>query len=160
MALGLVYLMEAVRGYRPEETPRRLQAAGRLLTRVPWDRAAVILPIVALAINFSYADMSSDRQVRDQYTSVLTSLEADALVLGWWPDTAPMGYLQHVDGMRRDVQLVDRFLITPENEVRLLDSVRSQRPVYVFGYLPSLSSPYEIEPFWHGYKIVAPSALR
>ena len=67
---------------------------------------------------------------------------------------SPMFYLQQVEGVRRDVWLVDRFLISRENEAQLILRVRHERPVYVFGFLPNLPSPYEVEPFWHGYSIV------
>lgn len=82
---------------------------GQTLAAVPWEKAALVLPLAALLINFTYADVSSDRDVRNLYTGILSGFEDDALVLGWWPDTAPMFYLQHVEDVRTDVQLMDRF---------------------------------------------------
>jgi hypothetical protein len=111
-----------------------------------WGILALALPAMALAINFSYVDVSSDTLVRDRYTQFLVSFEPNALVLCWWPDSAPMIYLQQVEKMRPDVQVIDRFLISSENERRLLELSLPHRPVYVFGSLPALSVPYRAVP--------------
>ena len=154
MACGIAYVVTTLQRHRPTEPLRPLRASGDALARFPWEGAALILPIVAFAVNFSYADVSSDREIRDRSASILTSLDDNALVVGWWPDMSPMFYLQQVEGVRRDVWLIDRFLITRENEAQLIDRIRHERPVYVFGHLPNVQGPYEVEPFWHGHSLV------
>ena len=155
MAEGAVFLLETIRDHKPTEPWRPLRVASQTLAAVPWEKAALVLPLAALLINFTYADVSSDRDARNLYTGILSGFEDDALVLGWWPDTAPMFYLQHVEEVRTDVQLMDRFLISREAEVSLIERARDTRPIYVFGFVPGLPRPYDIEPYWHGHKVVA-----
>ena len=112
MALGFVYFAQLLQRYAPSEPLAALEAVGRALGKLRWEWLVLALPLAALLINFDYADMSSDRNIREQYTTMLESLEPNALYLGWWPDTAPMVYLQQVEDVRRDVWVVDRFLIS------------------------------------------------
>ena len=151
IAIGFAYLLELAQRHGAVEQSWRL---GFLRGKLRWEWIALVLPLTALIINFSYADVSADRNVSRQYTSILESLEPNALYVGWWPDTAPLVYLQQVEGMRRDVWVVDRFLISREDEAALVDQERSRRPVYVFGHIPPLTPPFSIVDFWHGSRVL------
>jgi hypothetical protein len=164
MADGLYYLTRALENFVPLEPVRKL--AGSLSQRVKgvqWEKLSLALPIIALWVNFSYADLSSFTYVRDTYPRIMESFEPNALVLAWWPDAAPMFYFQQVEKLRPDVQIIDRFLISAQNENRLIASSARHRPVYVFGKavrvvpnhkyeaLPSLAGSVE-----KGYKVIPP----
>jgi hypothetical protein len=43
-----------------------------------------------------------------------------------------MQYYQEVEKMRPDVQIIDRFLISKEDEIQVIDKALPHRPVYVF----------------------------
>ena len=108
--------------------------------------AFLLLPALALGINFSFADVSSDTSIRDRYTQVLTLLEPNALVLAWWPDSSPMLYFQVAEAMRQDVKIVDRYLMSVDNERKLLESRIGKQPVYIFGHVPPLNVGHEAVP--------------
>jgi len=120
----------------------------RMLAGARLEAVALLLPIAALMVNFSYTDVSSFTYFRDTYTKMLESFEPHALVLAYWTDSSPMFYLQTVEGIRTDVQLIDRYMIDPESERHLLEITMPHRPVYVFGYLPTLSFRYDTVVFW------------
>ena len=110
--------------------------------KIRWEMLALVLPIAALLTNFSYTDLSGDTHIRDQSAEVLLSLEPDALVLAWWADEAPLSYLQIVEKLRTDVQIVDRFLISRANEkLCWLNAIRAIGRSMLFGPLPELSYP-------------------
>lgn len=126
------------------------QAAARLKINLPVRRFAAIsllLPLAALVINFTYADLSSFTIIKERYPQIMSSFEAGALVLAWWPDSSPMYYFQQVEGLREDVQVVDRFLISAEDEASLIARSYDSRPIYVFGRrLRALPPTYEMIP--------------
>jgi len=112
------------------------RVTARMKLRIPVERftaVSLLLPVVALMINFSYADLSSFTIIKDRYPNILNSFEANSLVVAWWPDSAPMYYFQQVERLRTDVQVVDRYLISAEDEANLIARSYDQRPVYVFG---------------------------
>ena len=151
MADGVQYLAETVKGLRLNETQKSLAAAlVRRVRSMPGEKLALLLPVAALVVNFSYADASSDTLLRDRSAELLTSFESNSLVLARWPDEALLAYLQIVEKMRPDVQLIDRFLIAPSDEQQLITRQLLQRPVYVFGPLPALPLPYQVVPITGG----------
>ena len=151
---GCAFLLESLQDHRPAEPLRLLRIAGVAIAKVPWERALLALPVAALVINYSYADVGSDRVFKEDFSSYLSSLNDNALVLGWWGESSAMTYLQLVEQMRPDVQVIDRLFITPEDEAKLAESVMHERPIYTFGHLPVLTNPYDVVPHWYGYKIV------
>lgn len=112
-----------------------------------WQVALFALPVIAFSINYSYADVSSYTWVHDRYTGIIEEFDENALVLAWWPDSAPMYYLQQVEEQRQDVQIVDRYLIEPADEKTLIESALGNRPVYVFGHIPNLDVAFDVEEF-------------
>jgi hypothetical protein len=163
MADGLYYLANTLERSLPSGWEEKLATVlGQRVRGMHWENLLLALPIAALWVNYSYADLSSFTHVRDTYPEIMESFEPDALVLAWWPDAAPMFYFQQVEGLRKDVHIIDRFMISMENENRLIERSLPHRPVYVFGKgvrsvphkyeaLPSLSGSVET-----GYKIIPP----
>ena len=154
MAIGFAYFLELVQRYTPSRPLDASGALARAVRKLRWEWLALALPLAALVVNFDYADVSSEREISQRYATILEDLEPNALYVGWWPDTAPMVYLQQVEGRRRDVSVVDRYLISREDEAVLVDQARFHRPVYVFGHIPPLTPPFSLIPFWHGNRVL------
>lgn len=154
LAEGTGFVLDTLDTYHPKfPAGRLLGGVMRKLSRVPRAALVLIFPIVALSVNYSYTDLSSDTRSRDSAAMILADVEPGALVLAGWPDEAPMSYLQIVEKQRPDVQIIDRFLISPENERRLIERNLPLRAVYVFGPLPTLSSGYSTVPVSGGHEM-------
>jgi hypothetical protein len=163
MADGLCYLAAALDRSVPSGWKEKLiTVLGQQARGSHWEKLLLVLPITALWINYSYADLSSFTYVRDTYPEIMEAFEPNALVLAWWPDAAPMFYFQQVEGLRKDVQIIDRFMISVENEDRLIERSLPHRPVYAFGKgVRSVPHKYEALPSLlgsveKGYKIIPP----
>jgi hypothetical protein len=164
MADGLCLLMNSLEKSFPLELRKRFPGIlGQRLSGVPWEKLSLVLPITALWVNFSYADLSSFTHFRDNYPRIMESFEPNALVFAYWPDSSPMLYLIQVEKLRRDVEIIDRFVISMEDEVRLIESAAPHRPVYIFGEsriaLPHLkfqAVPALKGSAFKGYKVIPP----
>ena len=153
VGVGIVYLAETFASYPRMSGPPLARAAGRLIGRAPWQHVALLLPVAAIVVNFSYADVSFDSSARDEYSEFMRIVEPDALVLAGYIDAWPLIYLQKVEGMRDDVTVIDRFKIPPQNEVKLVWDSLATRPVYVFGILPPLPLSHGAERVWKGSSV-------
>lgn len=93
--------------------------------------AIAVSVLVAMAWSWQYVDLSGDWSTRRQGEATMNWVEPDALVFGWW-DTAPLlEYLQLVEGLRPDVKVINRFLISHDDMMRLMEQEASRRPVYI-----------------------------
>jgi len=163
MADGIFLALTTVESSFPKDWQRKLVSVlGQRARMVRWETFSLALTIIALWVNFSYVDLSSFTVIRDRYPGIMNSLEPNALVLAWWPDSAPMYYFQQVENIRRDVQIVDRFLISARAEQRLIERSIPHRTVYVFGQrvrpipLKYRTKPVISDGFETGYKIISP----
>jgi len=87
--------------------------------------------VLAAGFNWRLVDLSADWSTREQAETILSLVEPEALVFGWW-DTAPsIQYLQLVEGERPDVTVINRFLISPEAMNQLILRELARRPVYI-----------------------------
>ena len=155
MAIGISYFLGMM-------DAREIKTLGRFLPlrlagwmpRIPWQRAILLLlPIIALAVNFQFTDVSSETTVSDRSNDLLDSFRPNALVLARWPDEAPMTYLQIVEKVRPDVEIIDRFLISRSNERTLIQNNLDKRPVYVFGPMPKLESHHQVVEVTGGFDL-------
>ena len=94
VALGAAHVADLARSYAPRV---RVSAAASGLF--------LALPLVALAINYSLVDLSSEQRPRDQATELFAAAEPNAVVVGRWIDISPLLYLQKVEHQRPDVLL-------------------------------------------------------
>ena len=90
--------------------------------------ALVILP---LAVNWSLVDLSSEWSTRWMAQNALDQSAPHALVVAAWQLAPTIEYLQIVEGQRPDVQVINRFLISPADLQVLLAREISRRPVYI-----------------------------
>lgn len=87
--------------------------------------------LLALGWNWSRVDRSQDWSTRQQSEAILQEVEQNALIFGWW-DTAPgLQYLQLVEGQRPDVTIINRFLISGPDMIRLIRDELGRRPIYI-----------------------------
>ncbi len=90
--------------------------------RPAWLLSGLMLATVLLALgwNWSLVDLSHDYSTRERGEAILSTVEPNAIILGYW-DTVPIiQYLQLVEGQRPDVQAINRFMISPENMSKLI----------------------------------------
>lgn len=95
----------------------------------------LVLPVLALFINYPLVDLSDDTSVRVRSERLIQALPQDAIVLGVWWDIVPLQYLQIIEDQRPDVTLFNLFLFKKKNLRPYLD-VRlrsSDRPVVFLG---------------------------
>jgi len=88
-----------------------------------WRHLAWFGVAAMLVFNFGDADRQRDFAAHDQATSVLASVKPDAIVLtDWWDIYAPVFYLQHVEGARPDVCIIDKELVRRSWYLRYLEN--------------------------------------
>lgn len=104
--------------------------ASKYISTVP---RSLILGAVLLALlwNWRLVDLSKDWSTRQVGEAILRQVEPGALVFGWWDTVPVIQYLQFVEGMRQDVQAVNRFLITPEDLAQAIEREVYDRPIYI-----------------------------
>ena len=139
MGEGFEYTVVLIDRYRAgNRDTRRWRLANQKIWAAHRGKLVFALPLAALMVNFYFIDVRSDTSVRDRSEAMLESFEPGALVLARWPDAAPMSYLQIVDDQRPDVQVINRFLISPQDEALLIKRSLKTRAVYVYGPKPIL----------------------
>jgi hypothetical protein len=95
-------------------------------------RGAMLGAVLFAAMwNWRLVDLSEDWSTRARGETMLREAQPHALIFGWWDTAPPIQYLQLVEGQRRDVQVINRFLIAPDDMRRLIAREISHRPVYI-----------------------------
>lgn len=83
------------------------------------------------AINFPYADISSDWSARQRGEAIFAALPSNATYIGTWVDVPILEYLQVVEGQRFDVRVVNLFFSQGTRRQALIDEIRhTAYPVY------------------------------
>jgi hypothetical protein len=91
--------------------------------------SAVVL--LSLGWNWRLVDLSNDWSGRERGEAILSRVQTDALVIGWWDTVPVIQYLQLVEGQRPDVHALNRFLIAPSDLRTLIQKEVDYRPVYI-----------------------------
>jgi len=136
--------------------------AGRLNVR----RLSVLAWIVALALpaamlvrNYpSFRQLSQDRSAREYAEGLLQGAPQGALILANWHYATPLWYLQLVEGVRPDVEVV---YVYPEGAepiaqtwLRRLQDSATQRPTIVTNQYPEFSDvPYTFRPSGGAFQV-------
>ncbi|HNB53488.1 MAG TPA: hypothetical protein PK530_16180, partial [Anaerolineales bacterium] len=87
--------------------------------------------LAAFVVTGPKVNLSDDWSTRAYGEAILSRVEANALVLGWWDTVPVVQYLQLVEGQRPDVQAINRFLISYEDLTTLVKNEVERRPVYI-----------------------------
>ncbi len=105
------------------------------LRRGVWRRVAMLAlaawTLAGAAWNYPLVDRSTDHQPRIWASDFLDALPAGSLVFGRWQTAGPLQYLILIDGVRPDVQVIDRFLISGPSMATLISTELGRRPVAV-----------------------------
>ncbi len=145
IAVGAVALADMAPRYLGSPSARRL-AQGFVL----------VLPLLALAVNYPLVDLSSDYRAHDEATSFLATAEPNAVVVGPWIDVAPMQYMQVVENQRPDLTLAVRWLVDDRDLLAMAQYNVGVRPLYVLGDENVLRAHYRLIPVAGKWYLVQP----
>lgn len=126
-----------------------------------WDRSLIIggvalmLPLLALAVNAPLASLRGDTSVRDDSEAFLAEVKPNAVVYGAFTDVAPFQYLQQVEGQRPDVKFVNAWNVDEGFLVALADANVGVRPFYVMEPDRALQAKYGFRPVAGGFEVLA-----
>ncbi len=115
--------------------------------------AALLMPALMLLRNYpSFVQLSRDRSARQYAEDVLKQAPQGARVLSNWHYATPFWYLQHVENVRPDVEVVYVYPegATPLAQVwlRRIEESVARRPTIVTNYCPEFeTAPYTFQPF-------------
>ncbi len=77
-----------------------------------WHHAVWLPAVMALVLNFSAQSRRADYVAYDQAVNTLASAGANATIFtDWWDVYSPVFYLQHIEGLRPDVCIIDKELM-------------------------------------------------
>lgn len=111
---------------------------------VPW--LFVGLAILALLINYPYADLSDDRRTYERAVQIIDTVEPGAYVLAAsWFEVAPLEYLHVVEQRRLDVTVLQWTEIPIPELYRLINSQGDTHPFYVTDSISWLAERYDLE---------------
>ena len=110
----------------------------------------------ALLWNWPLVDLSTDTSTRDRAEEMLALVEPNALVLGYWDSVPILQYYQLIENRRPDIQVINRFMISPENLARLVQNEVQVRPVYATFQTNDLSPTIRAIPLGPLYRLTTP----
>ena len=121
-----------------------------------------VLPLAALAVNYSLVDLSGERQYRDNSEEVLALAKANPTIMGWWIDVAPFLYLQKVEGMRPDARMLFNVPGDDTYALSVAQSTVGNRPLYIRRTIGVLERSYDLVPIGKGdwYQVVKKAPTR
>jgi hypothetical protein len=106
--------------------------------------AALVFAVGLGAINWPASDRSDDRSGQAYVDAVLGALPQDAAILSYWDASTPLWHGQLVEGLRRDVLVVDDTNVVYEGWVtreRRIASLICERPVFILRLLDAELAP-------------------
>ncbi len=115
--------------------------------------AALLIPISTLAVNYpSFLQLSRDRSVRQYAEGILTKAPQGARILSNWHFATAFWYLQYVEALRPDVEVV---YVYPQGAepiaqtwLHRVEESSEIRPTVVTNQYPEFATlPYAFQPF-------------
>ncbi len=132
-----------------------LQRAYKMLTH-PFNYVIWLLPIGLIFVNFPYVDVYDFQDIRHTAQSRLENADHDAIYIAAWGDAAAMDYLQVVDELRGDVQVINVFFVNYTTKRKLIENALVQKQaVYMTHEDPFLNDFFLISPVEYGFQISA-----
>ncbi len=111
------------------------------------------LPVLRGWRHFDQHDRSTDDIPRQYASSVLASVEPNAVILCRWELCQPLYYLQFVEGQRLDVLLDQTEPEAGANWAERAALYVSQRPVYAVQFNEQLAARYNLSPILKTYDL-------
>ena len=95
--------------------------------------AAAMIAAVGFGLlwNGPRVDLSDDWSARERGEAAIAAIDPGGLLVGWWATVPLVEYLQMVEGRRRDIDVINRFLISAGDLDQLLRLEVGRRPVYL-----------------------------
>ena len=123
--------------------------------RTTWAIRTVMVGVVVMALvwNWNQVDQSNDWSTRQRSEEILSLVEPDAIVLGWWDTVPGVQYLQLVEGQRPDVLAINRFLISGDDMAQLIEENAAQRPIYINNPPVEFLRTLHVEPVGSLYRL-------
>lgn len=115
--------------------------------------AALALPAAAFAVNLPLVSLRNETSVRDASEAFLLGAPEGAIVYGSFLEVAPLQYLQEVEGVRRDVKLVNAWTVDAGFVSELAAANVGVRPLLVMDVERSLGSEYVLVPRGEGFEV-------
>ena len=150
VGIGYQELLIWVRGGAGSSAKGRLALQGVILGSV----------LLALAWNWGIVDLSQDWSARQRGEAILTRAEPGGLVFGWWDTVPVVQYLQLVEGKKPDIKAINRFLLTPQDLVYVIEKEVQNRPIYIDSSPNGLSVKLVAKPVGAVYRIVPRNSPR
>jgi hypothetical protein len=125
-------------------------------TLVPFAQLCLlIVPLLALCVNFKYVDLSGDSRVSVRETGILHNAEQNAIILTTWSEIQALNYFQKVEGLRQDVLVIEKASFAAEKLESYVKKNITDTTIYVTDYDYRLLDHYELQPLVVGYRVVA-----
>ena len=110
----------------------------------------LVLPLAALLVNYPLVDLSGEREIRETGEELFAQAEPNARIMSWWIDMAPLIYLQKVEKMRPDAQLMFNVPGDRGYVLTVAQMTGANRPLYVHRDLEFLRDRYDLVPVGEG----------
>lgn len=116
--------------------------------------SAIILfsSITLLIKNYKDIDQSYNYRAGEWSIKVLQNLEPNSVIFSWWSYTTPLWYQQKVNGLRKDISIINKS--TSEWENSALHYI-NQRPVYFIQSIELTGSQFTLESIGEIYRLRA-----
>jgi 4-amino-4-deoxy-L-arabinose transferase-like glycosyltransferase len=110
----------------------------------------LVLPLAALLVNYPLVDLSGEREFRETGEELLAQAEPNPWIMSWWIDMAPLIYLQKVERLRPDAQLVFNVPGDEEFALTVAQMTVGNHPLYVHRNVELLRERYDLVPVGEG----------
>jgi hypothetical protein len=110
----------------------------------------LVAPLAALLVNYPLVDMSGEREFRETGEELFAQAEPNARIMSWWIDMAPLIYLQKVEKLRPDAQLVFNVPGDGQFALNVAQMTVGNRPLYVHRNVEVLRDRYDLVPVGEG----------
>lgn len=139
MAAGFDWMLAVIARYLSSGSPTN-GTLSLIVTRV------VILAMAAFtcAWNWQLVDQSDNWSAREHGDAILAEVQPDSILIGYWDTIPVVEYLQLVEGQRLDILVINRFLISDQNLLQLIENQVGHRMIYLDAIPRGLSSHINI----------------
>lgn len=121
-----------------------------------WRGAMLVAAVAAAVVTYPQVSQADDWSTRERSEDILALVEPNALLLGWWDVVPGVQYLQLVEGQRPDVLAINRFLISGDDMVQLINQAVHERPVYINNPPVELLKTMRVAPVGPIYRLFPP----